>query len=381
MIKLGSITPLLFSGDGNYCLKFHFNGISSATLINMKTGENKKITLTSSIWACDISENGDIVAYIDEKCNYWIADVKNNRTQKIMNLDTALGIPSNKIDYINVFLVSNATKILSLVHYSQYKPKEECQYIIITDIESGDSRILFAINDCWCSHARKNRNEEFILFLHFCKRKTEKSLFSKDIRVLAKLNNLVKNPEFEYEYSKDFGVNNWEFEHENFSINNKFLPVIKLKGNLPSIYGEWCFLDYENKNCLINKEAFYYKKSLNGISWLPVENWFLIWLKKDKNYYICDILTGQKIAKITFDDFDVNVTRYYSDGREMTKTIASKKDFDFTNKSTPIDAIYTAGKNKEFLIYTNHKKEYAQDINVLLSFMKEEGNQKDDSVS
>ncbi len=41
MIKLGAITPLLFSGDGNYCLKFHFNGISSATLINMKTGETK----------------------------------------------------------------------------------------------------------------------------------------------------------------------------------------------------------------------------------------------------------------------------------------------------------------------------------------------------
>ncbi len=371
MIKLGSITPLLFSGDGNYCLKFHFNGISSATLINMKTGENKKITLTSSIWVCDISENGDIVATIDEKCNYWVTDVKNSKTQKIMNLDTTLGIPSNKIDYINVFLVSNATKILSFVHYSQYKPKEECQYIIITDIKSGDSNILFDINNCWCSHARKNHDDSFLLFLHFRKSKTGKSLFPKNKLVLAKLNNPIESSEFEYEYSKDFGINNWEFEYENFSYNNKFLPIIKLKGNLPSIYGEWCFLDCENKKSLIKKDAFYYKKSLNGISWLPVENWFLIWSKKEECYYICDVLTGQKIAKITFDDFDVNVTRYYRDGHERTKTIASKKDFDFTNKSTPIDAIYTAGKQKEYLIYTNHKKEYAQDINVLLSFLQE----------
>lgn len=372
MIKLGSITPLLFSGDGNYCLKFHFNGISSATLINMKTGENQKITLTSSIWACDISENGDIVASIDEKCNYWVTDVKNNRTQKIMNLDTQLGISSNKIDYINVFLVSDETKILSFVHYSQYKPKEECQYIIITDIESGESNILFNISNCWCSHVQKNCNDEFILFLYFRNQKTEKILFSKNTLVIAKYKNLVESSEFEYEYSKDFGISNWEFKHENFSLNSKFLPVIRLKGNLPSVYGEWCFLDYENKKSIINKNAFYYKKSLNGISWLPIENWFLIWSKKEECYYICDVLTGEKIAKITFDDFDVNVTRYYRDGREITKTIASKKDFDFTNKSTPIDAIYTAGKNKEFLIYTNHKKEYAQDINVLLSFLKVE---------
>ncbi len=369
MIKLGSITPLLFSGDGNYCLKFHFNGISSATLINMKTGENQSITLTSSIWACDISENGGIVASVDEKCNYWVTNVKNNTTQKIMNLDAVLGIPSNKIDYINVFFVCDATKILSFVHYSQYKPKEECQYIIMTDIETGDSSILFTIDNCWCSHIRKNCNDEFILFLHFRNQKTEKTLLPKNKLVLAKYKNLVESPEFEYEYSKDFGINNWEFECENFSLNNKFLPVIKLKGNLPSIYGEWCFLDYENKNCLMNKEAFYYKKSLKGISWLPIENWCLVWFKKDENYYICDILTGEKIAKITFDNFDVNVTRYYRDGHKITKTIASKKDFDFTNKSTPIDAIYTAGKQKEYLIYTNHKKEYAQDINILLSFL------------
>lgn len=371
MIKLGSVSPLIFSGDGNYCLKFHFNGVSSATLINMKTGENKKITLTSSIWTCDISKNGDIVVSVDEKGNYWITDVKNNKTKRILNLDVQFGISSNKIDCINVFFVSDATKILSFVHYSQYKPREESQYIILTDIESGNSNILLNINDCWCSNAKRNSNDEFVLFLYFRNHKTKNSLLSKNNIVLAKCKNLVESSKFEYEYSKDFGINNWEFEHENFSLNNRFLPVIKLKGNLPSVYGEWCFLDYENKKTIINKDAVYCKKSLNGISWLPIENWFLIWSKKEECYYICDVLTGEKIAKITFDDFDVNVTRYYSDGHEGTKTIASKEDFDFTHKSTPIDTIYTAGKNKEFLIYTNHKKEYAQDINVLLSFLQD----------
>lgn len=369
MIKLGAITPLLFSGDGNYCLKFHFNGISSATLINMKTGETKNITLTSSIWACDISENGGIVVSVDEKCNYWVTNVKNNTTQKIMDLDTVLGIPSNKIDYINVFFVCDATKILSFVHYSQYNPKEECQYIIMTDIETGNSSILFTIDNCWCSYVRKNCNDEFILFLYFRNHKTETSLFSKNKIVLTKYKNFVESSEFEYEYSTDFGIKNWEFKHENFSLNNKFLPVIKLKGNLPSAYGEWCFLDYENKKAIINKNAFYYQKSLNGVSWLPVENWFLIWSKKKNCYYIGDVSTGRKIAKISFDGFNINVTRYLDDGKEITHTLVDKKDFNFTYKSEPINAIYTAGKHKEYLIYSNQKNEYAQDINVLMSFL------------
>ncbi len=329
----------------------------------------KIITLTSSIWACDISENGDIVASVDEKCNYWVTNVKNNTTQKIMDLDTVLGIPSNKIDYINVFFVRDATKILSFVHYSQCNTKEECQYIIMTDIETGDSSILFAINDCWCSHIQKNCKDEFILFLYFRNHKTETSLFSKNKIVLTKYKNFVESSEFEYEYSTDFGIKNWEFKHENFSLNNKFLPVIKLKGNLPSAYGEWCFLDYENKKAIINKNAFYYKKSLNGVSWLPVENWFLIWSKKKNCYYIGDVLTGRKIAKISFDGFNINVTRYLDDGKEITHTLVDKKDFNFTYKSEPINAIYTAGKHKEYLIYSNQKNEYAQDINVLMSFL------------
>ncbi len=154
-----------------------------------------------------------------------------------------------------------------------------------------------------------------------------------------------------------------------FSKTCRYFPAIRLKFNLPDAFGNWCFLDYKEKKILNNKNAFYYKKTLKAISWLPVENWFLCRFKKDKAFYIGDVLTGEKIAKISFEGFDINVTRYWDEGEQVIKTLASKKEFNFTSKSEPINAIYTIGKCKEYLIYSNHKNEYAQDINVLMQLL------------
>lgn len=364
MIKLGSITPVIFSGNGNYCLKYHCNGTSSATLINLKTGENRKLTLTSSIWACEISENAELVATVDEKCNYWVTNTKNNTTKKIMNLYAQLGIDSNNISMPKIYFIDNDSKILSFIHFSQYKLNIENQYIIVTDITTGESKVLFDIKDCFCSQVEKVTNEEFIILMLL-----RKGYYKKNESAIAKFKYIPDKSFLNYEFSKDFKVSSLSLPLVSFSKTCRYFPAIRLKVNLPEAFGNWCFLDYEEKKPLNNKNAFYYKKSFKAISWLPVENWFLCRFKKDKNFYIGDVLTGEKIAEISFEGFDINVTRYLGEGERVIKTLANKKEFNFTSKSEPINAVYTVGKHKEYLIYSNHKNEYVQDINVLMSFL------------
>ena len=159
------------------------------------------------------------------------------------------------------------------------------------------------------------------------------------------------------------GEKHFDFQNELFVANiaNKDIPYI--------IDGELSLFDVEQKKTVPSVNAFWHGKKFESFSWLPKKNWFLCKFKNEENFYVCDSVSGDKKAKIFFENHDLIIEFINSSGKTVLKPFATSKDFGFNKNSLPIKYIYLSS-NGRYLIFNNTKKEFAEKIDFLLSFFK-----------
>ena len=364
MIKLGAIKPTVFSEDGNYCLRYHLYGSGLATLINMKSNEEKKIHLPKSIAACAISKNGNEIANIDDRGNIYLTDTESLKTEKIADIFSEFSLGEDTMSR-KIFFLDDSNKIVTFIYFEQYKPREEFQCVIVTDLQTKKSEIVLKIeNSCFLSVEKKNN--KFTLFLIMRKTKTRAVYGYGFVRFEIP----AKNTDISFESSKQYDINEWYLKNLSTSIfdfSDRYFYGIKIPRIFNINYKNCCFFDHKNKTVVSNDGAFWKNKAFEFINWLPKENLFLFKLKDIDNYYIDDIESKNIIAEIAFDDYQIKMTKNLFDKEPITVTLANKKDFNFTNKSIPISSIYVP--NDKFLIFSNGKNEFALKIDEFIGLL------------
>ena len=362
MIKLGPIMPLVYSGDGSFCLKYHLYSLGLATMINMKNNERIQLHLPKTIAACAISEHGDKICNIDGNGNVFITYVNKLKTEKISNLFSELSLSKDCMPR-RMFFLDDANKIVTFIYFSQYKPREEYQCIIVTDILTKKSEVVIKINNS-CFDSVERTDDEFTLF-YILRKANHKNEF-----VFSRFNLPDTDANLSYESANKYGLKSWYIKNLSatiFDSSNQYFYAIDKSLGFPIKQKNLKFFDYKNKRILPKTSSDWKNAIFEYIGWLPGKSLFLYKTKGQEKYFIGNIETGENVAVITFDDYDV-IIRNCFDAYDEVNVLASKKEFNFNNRSIPINSVYISS-NKKFLVFENGKNAYAQDINVLLTFI------------
>lgn len=360
MIKLGTIKPTVYCDDGNYCLRYHLYSSGSATLINMKNNEIKKIQLPKSIAACAISSKGDKISNIDGSGNVYVTDTQSLKTEKITNIFSEFSLEKEAMPR-GMFFLDGLNKIVTFIYFEQYKPREEFQCVVVTDLQKKKSEIVLKIeNSCFLSVEKKNNN--FTLFLIMRKPKQQFGFIKFEIP--------NKITDWHFESSKQYGMDRWYLKNLSpsiFDFSDRYFYGIKMPGVFGIHYKNCCFFDHKNKSVISNEGAVWKGKTLEFINWLPKNNLFLFKLKDVDNYYVGDIESKSVIAGIAFNGFDIDVRKYFPNAEPITLNLANKKDFSFTNKSIPISSMYVP--NDKFVVFGNGKNEFAMEMEAFMELL------------
>ncbi len=361
MIKLGSIKPTVFSDDGGYCLRYNLYSSGLATLINMKNNEENKIHLPKAIAACAISKNGDEIANIDDRGNIYLTDTKSLKTEKITNIFSEFSLAEEAMPRA-MFFLDDLNKIVTFIYFEQYKPREEFQCVVVTDLQNKKSEIALKIeNSCFLSVEKKSN--KFTLFLIMRKPKQQYGFIKFEIPAKITVLN--------FESAKQYGVDRWYLKNLSpsiFDFSDRYFYGIKMPGVFGIHYKNCCFFDYKNKRVISNEGAVWKGKTFEFINWLPKNNLFLFKLKDIDNYYVGDIESKSVIAGIAFNGFDIDIRKYFPNTEPITINLANKKDFSFTNKSQPINSMYVA--NDKFIVFGNGKSEFALEMDALMEILE-----------
>ncbi len=365
MIKLGAIKPTIFSEDGRYCLRYHLYSSGLATLINMDNNKEKKIHLPKSIAACAISKNGDKISSIDDKGNVYLTVIESMKTEKITNIFSEFSFGEETMSR-KMFFMDDLNKIVTFNYFEQYKPREEFQCVIVTDLQTKISEIVLKVeNSCFLSVEKKDNKFTLFLIMRKTKLRTEYGYGFIKFDISGNITDIV------FESSKQYGVDKWYLKNLStsiFDLSDRYFYGIKTSDVFGNRYKNYYFFDYENKSVISNEHAVWNGKTFEFINWLPKENLFLFKLKDIDNYYIGDIESKSIIVGFDFNGFDIDVRKYSPNVEPITLNLANKKDFGFTNKSEPINSMYVP--NDKFVVFRNSKNEYALKMDALTRILE-----------